>query len=295
MREDKFNIAPITSANPPGADGNEGSSNELASLGSELASPIFGVTPPQDRPPAPSTSAGAADVWTHISASFSASDQKSTLKNSSWGMSASARFGWGLWSAGGSYSHEQSDTDFKSAMALCDVSVSFSALLVNIGRPWLFAELFNDFELDTATDALLSPGAEYLHALIAGQGEDTSAITELAQYNTFPAFPTSFVVAADVVLEFTGNTQSIERHFHQESNTATARFGWGPFSVGGSFHQQSSRSDFHMQTTAGSRYHSLLRRLLHGSVRSCLHCRGSLVSNRWCKVAQCERGDRALA
>jgi hypothetical protein len=219
-------------------------------LGSELASPLFGITPPQNAGPGPSTTSGAGDVWTQISASFSAADQKSTLKQSSWGISASASFGWALWSAGGSYSHEQSDTDFKAQMASCDVSVSFSALVVNITRPWLYAELFDDYELYTVTDALLSTGAQDLQTLIAKQGIDNSVLKTLAQYNKFPAFPTSFIVASDVVFEFTGNTQNIEKHFHGESNTASARFGWGPFSVGASFHQASSRADFHMEATA---------------------------------------------
>lgn len=39
-------------------------------------------------------------------------------------------------------------------MAACDVSVSFSALVVNIGRPWLYGELFADSELDVADEIL---------------------------------------------------------------------------------------------------------------------------------------------
>jgi len=38
-------------------------------------------------------------------------------------------------------------------MAKCDVNLSFSALVVNIDRPWLYAELFNDFEIDIGGDA----------------------------------------------------------------------------------------------------------------------------------------------
>lgn len=243
-----FSIAPITSANPGNADAQ--GSNTVAALGMELASPMFGLAPAQPDTAQPSTTSGKGDVWTHISASSSASDQKSTTTKSSWGMNVGASAGWGLWSLGGSYGHSESDSDFKSQMSSVNVSVSFSALLVNIRRSWLYAELFNDFELDTAQDALLSPGAEELQKLIAKQGEDASVLKTLAQYNTFPAFPTSFIIAADTVLEFTGDTRAIEKHFHSETNTGSVSFGWGPFSVEGGFTQSSSREEFHMETTA---------------------------------------------
>ena len=244
-----FSVPPITAASP-GTGGSQGS-NEIAVLGSQLASPIFGLSPAQDTTPIEaSTSSGDGDVWTHISASSTATDQRSQTKQSSWGMNVGASAGWGLWSVGGSYGHSETNSDFKSAMSSVDVSVSFSALLVNIRRSWLYAELFNDFELDTAEDALLSPGAEELQKLIVKQGDDASVLKTLAQYNTFPAFPTSFIIAADVVLEFTGNTSAIERHFHSQTNTASVKFGWGPFSVKGGFTQSSSREDFHMETTA---------------------------------------------
>ena len=41
-------------------------------------------------------------------------------------------------------------SDFSSDMAACDVSVTFSCLVVNIRRPWLYGELFADAELDVA-------------------------------------------------------------------------------------------------------------------------------------------------
>jgi len=33
------------------------------------------------------------------------------------------------------------------------ILITSSALVVNIDRPWLYAELFNDFEIDIAADA----------------------------------------------------------------------------------------------------------------------------------------------
>ena len=209
------------------ADNDDGQVGSIvAAEGSELADPLFQVQPPdgtidvQPAPVTPATGGGTAvpaagsesDPWVTISASFSAEDQKSTSSTSSWGMSVGGGFGWGLWSAGGSYSHDQSQSDSQADMASCDVSVTFDALVVNIGRPWLYAELFNDFELDVADHIMLSPGAERLKQLMATQAAkitdptdagkaDQSVLSELAQYNSFPAFPTSFILAANTSIE----------------------------------------------------------------------------------------------
>jgi hypothetical protein len=90
-------------------------------------------------------------------------------------------------------------------------------------------------------DDSLSPGAKNLHEMMEIQGNtgtDGKATSEaynaqayLAQYNSFPAFPTSFIVAADTSIEFDGNTSHIEDHFAAQSNSGSVSFGWGPFSV----------------------------------------------------------------
>ncbi|KAI8955363.1 hypothetical protein F4801DRAFT_574538 [Xylaria longipes] len=242
--------------------GNSGSI--VAAEGSELADGQFSVAPPDGYPVIDVGTDGAGqdpDPWVTISASFSAEDQRSIGNTSSWGMSVGGGVGWGLWSAGGSYAHDEAKADSQSDMASCDVSVTFDALVVNIGRPWLYTELFNDFELDVADNIFLSPGAERLKNLMAAQaanvqvGVDVGAanptvLSELAQYNTFPSFPTSFIVAANTTLEFHGNTQHIEDHFSAESSAGSMSVGWGPFSISSSFHQSSSRQNHQMQTTA---------------------------------------------
>ncbi|KAE8150823.1 hypothetical protein BDV25DRAFT_139419 [Aspergillus avenaceus] len=206
----------------------------------------------------PRPQGGSSDPWTTISASFSASDQTSTANTSSWGMSVGGTVGWGGFSAGGSYAHEQSKSDFTADMASCDVSVSFSCLVVNIGRPWLYGEVFADSELDTAAGINLSPGARELKDWMAKQkGDDPDpqkydekCIDELQKYSMFPAYPTSFIVAADTTIEFHGNTQHMEKHFSAQSNSGSVSVGWGPFSVNSSFHQSSSKQSFQLQSTA---------------------------------------------
>ncbi|KAK3985320.1 hypothetical protein QBC44DRAFT_405143 [Cladorrhinum sp. PSN332] len=239
-------LAPILAA---GVE-NGKSGTTVATEGSELADPLF------EKPAAGTES----DPWTTISVSFSAEDQRSSAATSSWGMSVGGGGGWGLWSAGGSYAHEESKSDSQADMASCDVSVTFDALVVNIGRPWLYAELFNDFELDVAKDIRLSPGAKDLHALMKAQvaksdsphdvAEAAGVVDKLAQYNSFPAFPTSFIVAANTVVDFKGDTRHVEDHFSSSSSSGSASVGWGPWSVSSSFHKSSSQQMHQMQATA---------------------------------------------
>jgi hypothetical protein len=76
----------------------------MATENSDLAQPIFGVAPPGSTTAAPIP----LDPWTKITYSFSATDQKTHMDQSSWGFSAGASVTFGLFSAGGSYSHEES-------------------------------------------------------------------------------------------------------------------------------------------------------------------------------------------
>lgn len=228
------------------ADPNATSGNDMATENSYLAQPIFGVSPPGSNTATPIP----LDAWTKITYSFSATDQQTHMDQSSWGFSASAGVSFGLFSAGGSYSHDESSSNFRGAMSNCSISLGFSVMVVNIDRPWLYAELFNDYEIDIASDARLSPGPERLHQWMDAQRKDSESLSSLAMYNVFPAFPTSFIVACNTEVEFVGDTTAIEQHFRSVSNSASASVGWGPFSASASFHSQSSSSDFRMETTA---------------------------------------------
>ena len=217
-RSGKLAKTPVTAPAIAGAhNGEDSKGTDFAQAGSERAHPRFGlgnVPSPGSNLPSAGT---ASDPWTSISFSFSAADQKSTATTSEWGMSVGGEVGWGLWSVGGSYAHDSSSSSSVADMASCDVSVSFSALVVNIGRPWLYAELFNDFQLDVIPGLLLSPGAQELHQLMReqkatgdGVSSNQAVVNKLAQYQTFPSFPTSFVVAADTTIEVS-NTGSLPR------------------------------------------------------------------------------------
>lgn len=227
----------------------QGNGDILAPAGSELAAPVFGldksgkIIPP---PPAGGIqNAEDADPWTTISFSYSASDQKKSSSESSWGMKVGGSVGWGLWSAGGSYSHDETHSKMQVDMASCDVSISFSCLVVNVNRPWLYGELFSDFELEPARGVKISPGPQLLKRWIQSQ-----STPDLALYDEFPAYPTAFVVAADTTIDFSGSTSHIEAAFNSHSNSGGISVGYGPWSVNSSFHESGSDKSVQMHPTA---------------------------------------------
>ncbi|EPE25356.1 hypothetical protein GLAREA_01268 [Glarea lozoyensis ATCC 20868] len=248
------NVPVITGATAPRneADKNTPHGLLLATEGAEKASPIF-ATPPAASFPAtisvpsnPSlTNAEEADPWTTISFSYSASDVKQSAEQHSWGKGVGGAVGFGLWSVGGSYSHDETHESMQSDMAACDVSVSFSALVVNINRPWLYGELFSDIGLELADGVKSSPGPLALQKMIDGQ-----ATGDLAMYSQFPAYPTSFIVAADTTIEFTGSTKHIEQQFDSHSNSGGVSVGYGPWSVSSSFHEAASSQRMQVHSTA---------------------------------------------
>lgn len=130
LREQKMEKQPpratvIADASADAASGAGTEGTEVAVAGDENPHPRFGIAQPStdsnsavaiaNSTPATATTtlpqAGStSDPWVAIKASFSAQDQSSTSTSSSWGMSVGGGAGWGLWSVGGSYSHDQSST-----------------------------------------------------------------------------------------------------------------------------------------------------------------------------------------
>lgn len=229
----------IVSATAPADDNGEPAGTTLAARGSEMANPVF--KSPSDQPP----TAQDADPWTNITFSYSASDVKNHSTESEWGMKVGESVGFGLWSVGGSYAHDESHKSMQSDMAGCDVSISFSALVVNINRPWLFGELFSDVDIEVAKGVKLSPGPILLQKMIKEQNA-----ADIATWSQFPAYPTSFIVAADTIIEFTGATKHIEEHFDSHSNSGGASVGYGPWSVSSTFHESASEQSMQVHSTS---------------------------------------------
>ena len=234
LRADNVIITPIkvpviTGATAPkdSQDTNAPHGTAIAAEGSELANATFNASSPSTgsggTPPAdgstlpPNSSAEDADPWTKITFSYSAADVQTSSQQSSGGMKVGGLGSWGLWSVGGSYSHDESHSLLQSDLEACDISVSFLAMVVNIMRPWMYGELFSDIDLEVADGVRLSPGPLRLHKMISEQ-----TVLDVEQYGEFPAYPASFILAADTAIEFKGPVKHIKEHFESHRNSGGA-------------------------------------------------------------------------
>ena len=142
----------------------------------------------------------SADVWTKVAFSVGSQSDTSSTKESN--ISGHANLEVGNWwaSVKASTSFSSSSKKVESAMSSCRVDGSFSAMVVNIKRPWLHSDLFQDFDIDISENTKLSPGAAQIKQWVDNGDTETGA-NKRTEYGKFPAYPTAFIVAADTVLE----------------------------------------------------------------------------------------------
>ncbi|KFY69295.1 hypothetical protein V496_00361 [Pseudogymnoascus sp. VKM F-4515 (FW-2607)] len=250
LTSDRFkdrNVLPVIADTVKDPQNPDTISSALASSDDLKEQAVF--VPARVEDPKAASIAGSAptDPWTSINVSYSATSFSETKTSSDWGMSVSGSVNYGFFSMGGAYSHEEAKADMYRDMSKCDVDISFQAMVVNITRPWLYGELFGDYELDVADKVFLSPGPEKLQKWLKDVELNAG---ELKKWTQFPCYPTSFVVAANTVIEFTGSTTHIEQHFSSHSNSGSMSVGYGPFSMSGSFHESAKSANVQMQATA---------------------------------------------
>ena len=147
----------------------------------------------------------SADVWTKVTFSVGSESSSSSTKESNISGSASLEVGNWWASVKASTSFSSSSKKIESAMSSCAVSGSFSAMVVNIKRPWLYSDLFSDFDIDISDATKLSPGSKQIKDWVEG-GDTGSGADKRTDYGKFPAYPTAFIVAADTVLEVRGSS-----------------------------------------------------------------------------------------
>ena len=156
--------------------------------------------------PAPAAAFGvalgeeSADVWTKVAFHVGSTSDTSSTKESNVSGSANLQVG-GWWaSVKASTSFSKSSKKVESAMSSCSVDGSFSAMVVNIKRPWLHGDLFQDFDIDIPENTKLSPGAAQIKEWVE-KGDTGTGANKRTEYGKFPAYPTAFIVAADTILE----------------------------------------------------------------------------------------------
>lgn len=97
---------------------------------------------------------GEQDYFIPISLEVSSSSNVTSSEQHSLSVAASAGSSWGLFSSGGTGSHESASTKAEAQAANSDVKVSFECMRVDITRSWLRPELFYDEDLRAAPGAL---------------------------------------------------------------------------------------------------------------------------------------------
>ena len=147
----------------------------------------------------------SADVWTKVAFSIGSTSSSSSTQESNISGSASLEVGHWWTSVKASTSFSSSSKKVESAMASCRVEGSFSAIVVNLKRPWLHGDLFQDFDIDISDNSKLSPGAEQIKTWV-DKGDPGIGAEKRTDYGKFPAYPTAFIVAADTVLEVNAET-----------------------------------------------------------------------------------------
>ncbi|KAK6511799.1 hypothetical protein TWF481_000705 [Arthrobotrys musiformis] len=228
---------------PGQANSGELVATNYAGADDQYADAKFGI--PRNGVATSQTNGVEPSKWTKISLSVSASSQSSSRESSSSSTSASASASGWWWSASASFNHSEASMKASNATSNCNVDIKFEALLVTIDRAWLHGELFTDPELNTSADVAISPGALDLHKLIDQKNEKA-----LAKYPHFPSYPTSFIVASNVELEFRGDTTALEEAVESSHTDAQVKIGYGPFSLSGSHSQDKSSAKTKMETTA---------------------------------------------
>ncbi|CZR40513.1 uncharacterized protein FPRO_05413 [Fusarium proliferatum ET1] len=143
-----------------------------------------------------------ADPWTNITFSYSASDVSNHSKESEWvGHGRLRREHFFL----------RPRYQYQPPLTFCGVNI------------------------EVAKGVNLSPGPILLQKMIKEQNA-----ADIAICSQFPAYPTSFIVAADTTIKFTGATKHIEEHFDSYSNSGGASVGYGPWSVSSTFHKSAN-------------------------------------------------------
>ncbi|GLB44721.1 hypothetical protein LshimejAT787_1800580 [Lyophyllum shimeji] len=182
-----------------------------------------------------------------VEVSSSSSAESSSYKASS--ASFGASLGWGFWNRGSvNASYSSSAADTMSQMAKNSCRVSFECMRVDIARSWLRSELFYDADLTVGPGEFISPGFNTLVELMESKKDD-SVERELQRYSTFPMYPVAFLLAANVVLEISGETTAIQTHFQEESYGVSTQMSYGPFGWGGKVNASYSSNNSSSQAT----------------------------------------------
>ncbi|PTB37465.1 hypothetical protein M441DRAFT_30603 [Trichoderma asperellum CBS 433.97] len=175
---------------------------------------------------------GTADVWTDIA--FTVSAQSDDHKLEEHGMSGAFHAEAQTWYAAvkAESSFSKNDKTINDFMSKCTISGSFSAMVVSIKRPWLHAELFQDFDIDIPAGTFLSPGAKTIKYWVENGDNEYNGYVR-TNYGKFPAYPTAFIVAADANLSFKSTQSAAEEALKVLQTDSSLEASFGSWNISG--------------------------------------------------------------
>jgi hypothetical protein len=174
--------------------------------------------------------------WTKFDLSQQALEQTTSNSHSSVGGGLSV--GWGFWSVGADYSHQENRTFFQ--LNANHYNVKMELMRVSIDRPWLDDYVFKSRAWQWQSSSPL------VGNMISDGGDATRGITPRG---VMPFLPTGLLLARNVSLS--GDwTNDLKTTFDQQTS-AGASIGFGPFSFGGRT-ENSDSSTYRKANAAGN-------------------------------------------
>lgn len=178
----------------------------------------------------PSISSWNTAGWATFERQISEKDSYEYSKSTSWSGGLSAR--WGLFSVGGGSS---GSTNYRYEKSTVDtVNLKFEYLRVRIHRPWLVSDVFG-YNFWTWNKAF---GGQYI-----SDGGNLQIDPPIRPIGRMPILPQYLIVVRN--LELSAAFSQDERDFYSREVQHKASFGWGPFSLSGSYREAESSKHVH--------------------------------------------------
>jgi hypothetical protein len=167
-----------------------------------------------------------ADNWSNYTFDNATSHYAESNETVSFG--GGGGVGFGFWSIGGSGHHQESRQEINSETD--SLTISFEYTMVDIRRPWLDTLLFklNNWFLQGQKPGIISDGTtDQLTKTFDQQGS-----------MWFPSLPVKLILVKNLFI----STAEFQKAYDasQSYTSAGASFGWGPFSINGSYSKSSS-------------------------------------------------------
>lgn len=178
------------------------------------------------------------DGWNDYNETDFHSESHYTASQTSYG--GGGGFCIGLWSGGGSFEH--GDSQANNSFQMKNLKVTFNYAVVDIDRNWLDTSLLN-------LNNWFLVGDYKKNCISTGQMNQEKP-TDGTEPVFLPSVVTSLILVKNVNIYWDDWKSNWAQH--QESNSAAASFGWGPFVASAHYSQAKQSRDFSFDDTGES-------------------------------------------